>query len=562
MNIRAKLTTLLQDAVTQAGIEYDGDIALEYPVELSRGDFATPLAMKLGKQLGQNPRELAEQITTHLGARLPSEVDRVEVAGSGYINFILSNTFFASLKQKIIDSKNEWGANDKLATQTYLLEHSSPNLFKPFHIGHLVNNFVGASLERIVAISGAKTHTVSFPSDVSPGIAKAIWGLIDLSYTNQFTIEQVGEAYTHGSQAYKEDRDAKMRIDEINREIYESQDTDAYRLYKEGRALSLEYFQSITTRLGSSFERLFFESECEIVGKEIVRTYTGSVFVESDGAIIFEGSKYGLFDNVFINSQGFGTYLCKDTGLISKKFATYNFDCSLTVTDIEQKQHFQLLKKAVEQINPSWSEKSHFIHHGRLALSSGKISSRDGKVPLAEDLLYEVGNRVLEKMQGRDIDNPEQVAEKVAQSALKYAILRSATGKNIVFDFERDLSFEGTSGPYIQYAFVRAKSALLEAEELLTGSEPAIRTGKAPELERQLLRFPDMVTRSLDDYSPHHIAHYAYELASEFNSFYAQTKIADASNPDMRANIDLVKAVGQTLHNALYLLGIDTVDEM
>lgn len=562
MNTRQELATLVQDAITQAGYKYDGEIVLEYPADMSMGDFATPVAMKLGKQLGQNPREVAVQIIKSIGGELPSNVINVQAAGPGYINFTLSDWFWTNLKQEILEQKDDWGKNDTLAGQTYLVEHSSPNLFKPFHVGHLVNNFVGASIERIVAVSGATTHTVSFPSDVSPGIAKAVWGLMDMGLDNEFTIEQVGEAYAHGSTAYKEDEVAKARIDEINVEIYQAADTRAYKIYQEGRALSLDYFQNITARLGSSFEQLFPESECEVAGKEIVQNNLGSVFKESDGAIIFEGSKYGLFDNVFVNSQGYGTYLAKDIGLLSKKFAAYDFNCSLTVTDIEQKQHFQLLKKAAEQIEPQWSDKSTYIHHGRLSLTSGKISSRGGGVPLALDLLDEVKARVLAKMQDRIISDPARTAERVAQAALKYAIVRSATGKNIVFDFERDLSFEGTSGPYIQYAYVRAMSALRDARALLSGDEATTRVGETPNLERLLARYPDAVQRALSDYSPHHIAHYAYELAQEFNSFYAQTKIADAANPDLAANIALVEAVAQTLHNALYLLGIDTVEEM
>lgn len=562
MNIREELQTLVADALASLGIEHDGKVVIDYPADMSMGDFASPVALKIAKQRGENPRELAEQIQQEFNQEVVW-LASTEVAGPGFINFTLSQSYWDSLRSDVLEHGDTWGTQQTLAGQIYLVEHSSPNMFKPFHVGHLVNNFIGASLNNIVTANGAQTHVVSFPSDVSPGIAKAVWGLLDMGLADDFTIEQVGEAYAHGSTQYQENEETKQAIDAINLALYRHEKGEAYTVYQRGLELSYQYFESITARLGSSFEQYFPESECEVAGKKIVHENIPGVFVESEGAIIFEGSKHGLFDNVFINSAGYGTYLCKDIGLLSKKFDAYNFQQSITVTDIEQKQHFQLVKKAAEQINPDWSDKSEYIQHGRLSLTSGKISSRDGGVPLAARLLDEVKDRVLDKMQDREISNRQDTAEAVAQSALKYAILKTAAGKNIVFDFEKDLSFEGTSGPYIQYAYVRAVNAVKQAENLSAPSaENTERQGVTPVLERMLVRYPDTVRRALEDYSPHHIAGYLYELAAEFNSWYAVTKIADADNPDMLANISLAKAVAQTLKNGLSILGIQTVDRM
>ena len=562
MNISDQLTQLISDALQSAGIEYTDEIVLDYPADLSQGDFATPIALKLSKQLEQNPQKVADRIVTGFDGQLPDYVTSISVAGPGFINFTLSKKYWADLKQTISEKQDKWGTLEDLSGQTHLVEHSSPNMFKPFHVGHLVNNFVGASLDKIIANAGAQTVSLSFPSDVSPGIAKAVWGLIDMGIAENFTIDQVGEAYAHGSTQYKEDEATKERINQINLDLYNHVDTDEFKVYEKGLAMSYKYFVDITTRLGSTFEAFLPESECEIEGKQIVKDNTPKVFTESQGAVIFEGSKYGLFDNVFVNSQGFGTYLCKDIGLLSKKFAQFEFDHSITITDIEQKQHFQLVKKAAEQINADWSTKSTYIQHGRLALTSGKISSRDGGVPLAVDLLEEVKNRVLDKMKDRDIKDKDSVAEQVALSALKYSILKTAAGKNIVFDFEKDLSFEGASGPYIQYAYVRAQATITKAQVIEEDSVVGPRNGDTPDLERMLVRFPHVIEKSLAEYSPHHIAGYLFELASEFNSFYAQTKIADETNPDMQNNIELVRAFSVTIKNGLNLLGIQTVEKM
>ena len=449
-----------------------------------------------------------------------------------------------------------------LEGQDWLVEHSSPNMFKPFHVGHLVNNFVGASLERVIRAQGAEVTAVSFPSDVSPGIAKAVWGLMDMGRANFFTIEDIGDAYARGSVRYKEDLEVKKEIDSINLELYQGQDTKAYKVYRKGLVLSEEYFLNITKRLGSVFSALLPESVCEPEGKRIVRENMGIVFEESDGAIIFRGSEHGLFDNVFINSAGYGTYLTKDIGLMSLKQKNYDFDRSLTVTDIEQKQHFQLLVKAAEQIPELRANKFQYVQHGRLTLTSGKISSRDGGVPLAEDLLEDVIERVQDKAKEKTGELNSQEAEVIAQAALKYTILRTSAGKNIVFDLERDLSFEGDSGPYLLYSYVRARAALAKINNIDRSRSINTRTEDVPELQRMLVRFPDYVAKGFTDYSPHHVAGYLQQLAATFSSFYAETKINDPDNPDMEENVRLVEAFALTMKNGLALLGIGTVERM
>lgn len=566
MNIRLEIQSVIEAALRAMDIAVPENIVIDYPERLEMGDFATPIAMQLAKQMDRNPRELADNIAKqiNLETRSPSWLEKVEIAGPGFINFTLSKYFWQNHTQNVLARGAQWGWGNVLEGEHWLIEHSSPNMFKPFHIGHLVNNFVGASLVRIIAAQGADVTQVSFPSDVSPGIAKAVWGLMNMGITDNFSIQDIGDAYAHGSTQYKESELAKTEIDRINLEIYQKQNTAAYEVYRQGLALSEQYFLDITARLGSTFAGLLPESVCEIEGKEIVRTHTPAVFEESEGAVIFRGSRYGLFDNVFINSAGFGTYLTKDIGLMSLKLKQYDFDRSITVTDIEQKQHFQLLKKSAEQIDTLQAEKSEYIQHGRLALTSGKISSRDGGVPLAEELLDAVTVKVQQKASEKTGELDSEDAERVAQAALKFAILKTSAGKNIIFDFETDLSFEGNSGPYLQYTCVRSRSVI---KQINHSGPTAVKLETArceiiPNLERMLVRFPDYVMKALNDFSPHHVAGYLQQLAAEFNSFYANTKINDPENPDMQHNVLLVEAFAQTMKNGLWLLGIETVERM
>jgi arginyl-tRNA synthetase len=426
-----------------------------------------------------------------------------------------------------------------------------------------------------VRAAGADVTPLSFPSDVSPGIAKAVWGILDSDMQEGFTIEQIGDAYVKGSEAYKEDGADKERIDEINTNIYnQNKDSEEYKVYTKGRELSLDYFKYITTRLGSTFDGFIFESESEVVGKEIIQQNTPKVFEESDGAVIFRGSEHGLFDNVYINSAGFGTYLAKDTGLLSIKFDKYTFDKSITITDIEQKQHFELVKKSAELINKEWAERSLYLQHGRLALTTGKISSRDGGVPLAVDILDTVKSAALKRAVDSNSEISDEVAEQVAIGAIKYAIIRVGMGKNIVFDLEKSLSFEGDSGPYLQYTYARCKSVLAKsgnlARSLLARLHKLFAINhsivmpagwQVTNIEKLLYRFPEVVERAALEYEPHYMANYLNELASAYNSWYSQGKILDGSN-QQSYKLALTEAVAHTIKNGLSLLGIETPERM
>ncbi len=555
MNSKQAIIYLLNKAFSDAGFELGADVHIEHPQDMSHGDWACTSALAYAKKNGLNPQEVAAKVLENISN---DSVEKAQVAGPGFINLTLTNAYW---KKQLESIDASWGTIDKLKGQRWLVEHSSPNLFKPFHIGHLVNNAMGNSLTHIFKASGAEVLELSFPSDIGPGIAKAVWGLMDKGWTDGFTIEQVGEAYAHGSTQYKENEKVKETIHEINRKIYNKTDSTEYDLYQKGTEFSLKYFQDMVADLGTTFDGIIFETESEVKGKELVNGHINNVFEKSDGAIIFRGSDYGLFDNVFINSDGFGTYLAKDLGLVWHKFDRYApFDRSVYVTDMEQKQHFQLVAKSSGLINPEWEEKSLFLQHGRLSLTSGKISSRHGNVPLAEDLIAGVEANVFEKMKDRDIDESDKkdVARAVAIGALRYALLKSSMGKDMVFDFEKSLSFEGNSGPYIQYTYVRTKSILDKIKKPNEVPIPSV----VPDVARLLERFPESIQKSLKDYSPHHVAQYVYELAQSFNSFYAETKIADEANSDFAYNVALTQAVATTLQKGLDLLGIDVVERM
>jgi len=551
--MKAVLKEKIKEVLTMLGIE-GVEPVMEHPADFSHGDFATNVAMVAAKDAGMNPRELAKKIVQELGTIEIENVEKIEVAGPGFINFHLSRNYYASVLQNT--SIETWGRNDSLQDRRVLIEKSAPNLFKPFHVGHLLNISIGESLSRLNRFSGADVTDVAYPSDISLGVAKAVWSILKNNKEDELSIAAMGEAYVDGTQQYGESEKAKKEIDAINIALNKKEKGDAWRVYETGRKLNLEYFEAITKRLGSEFAGMFFESTSGEIGKEIVLKNVPGVFEESQGAVIFKGEAYGLHTRVFITSQGLPVYESKDIGLLKQKFDTYHPDISIVITDVEQKQYFEVIKKAASLINETWGRNSVYWQHGRLRFVGGKVSSRYGNVPLAEELIEQVKAIVSEKQSRGD----KNVSEHVAIAALKYAFLRSGSGKNIVFDFEQSIAVDGDSGPYLQYTHARAVSVLEKAGEAMMINHSSLVPKEVAEFERLLPRFPAVVERAAFEYEPHHVTTYLTELASSFNSWYAKERILGDTHEAYK--LMLTRAFATTMKNGLWLLGIEAPERM
>ena len=536
---------------------------LSVPVEYEHGDYTTNAALVYAKQLSVNPKSLANEIAEVL--KQHPDVERVKVAGPGFVNIVLKSETLTRSLASVLESGPDWGKSELWKGKNVLIEKSAPNLFKPFHVGHLLNISIGESLSRLVRAAGAQVTDLSYPSDISLGVSKAIWSLMrSSSLEDKFTVHDLGKAYVQGTVAYDEDEDAKSEIIEINRKLNEKVPSVEYDLYRKGVDINLEYFKRITARLGSTFDDMFFETESGIVGKKIVESHLNSVFTESQGAIVFKGEDYGLHTRVFITSKGLPVYEAKDIGLLELKFDKYNPDLSVVITDIEQRQYFEVVKQAASLINPAWAERSLYWQHGRLRFEGAKVSSRYGNVPLAEDLLEQVKDKVRDHvMQSVHVAEEDHavLTEQIALGALKYAFLKSSVGHSIVFDFEQSVSLTGDSGPYVQYSYARASSILRSATE--AGLTPTIGDTLSESQRiviRHLLQFPDVITRAVDDFSPHHVAHYMGELASLYNGWYAKERII--GDPEAEHRLAITQAVAITLRNALTVLGIPAPERM
>jgi arginyl-tRNA synthetase len=415
---------------------------------------------------------------------------------------------------------------------------------------------------------GVTVVRANYQGDVGMHIAKCLYGIL---YNPEFAIENagtgvkervsfLGKAYATGSTAYEEDAVVKKKIGEINKKIY-AKDSSILALYQITRQWSLDYFETIYKRVGSHFDRYYFESEVYISGKDIVQKgLDRRIFEKSDNAIIFRGSQYGLHDRVFITGEGNPTYEGKEMGLGPLQFRENNPDLIMHVVGPEQAGYFQVVFEALAQLDPKTRGKEYHLVYGWVKLKHGKMSSRTGKVILGEWLIDEAKKKIIEKY----AVSPE-IAEQIAVSAVKYSFLKVGLGQEIAFDLDESISFEGNSGPYLQYTYVRTQSVLRKVK---SPQPPLSRGGSVCGVEerevlRLLVRFPEVVEEAAMRYAPNIVCTYLFELAQAFNVFYQKNQILKAEDEGVRAfRLELTKATGKVLKDGLRLLGIQAPKRM
>ena len=554
-------------------LQVEGGFDVLYPRDMKNGDYSTNIALIEAKKTNKISKELAEEMVQKLKVEIFDDVEKIEVAGPGFINFFLKPEYFAShIPTMLTDSS--YGKSEKLLGKKVICEYTDPNPFKEFHIGHLMSNTIGEAISRIIEAQGAEVKRACYQGDVGLHIAMSVWAITDLKLDIEKAESQdLGKAYVHGSTKYKEDQNVQKEIVEINKKIFSREDSLINKIYDSGRKVSLDYFETIYKKLGTKFDFYFFESEVSQFGKEVVEKNLGSIFEKSDGAIIFHGEEHdsSLHTRVFINKEGLPTYEAKELGLSKIKYDTYPYDISIVITGNEINEYFRVLLKAMFLVFPHLSEKTKHLSHGMLRLPQGKMSSRTGTVITAMSLLGLVKEKILEKMSDREMseDKKQEVAEIVAVGALKYSVLKQTIGKDIIFDFEKSLSFEGDSGPYLQYATVRANSILKKIPQ-----GPSLGTKDGPweegvpdgwqttNLERMFERFPSVVEKAGEECSPSYISTHLIQLAGEFNSFYASHKIIDGTDSTSPYKLAMTQSFSNVMTYGLNLLGIKVPDEM
>lgn len=594
----------------------DQDLSLEVSIiEDSRfGDLTTNIALQSFKLIPTDRQgvyvrnipvragsalEMAETIKSFYETVNDENIEKIEVAGPGFINFFLNQKYLMDNLQRVIQKDASYGTTSNKGGQKEMVEFTDPNPLKEFHIGHLYSNAVGESISRLIASQGATVYRACYQGDVGLHVAKAIYGiklkLTELGKTFEelesefqrvnnldnatnfdtqaLRAQFLGQSYAMGAFAYDENEEQKAQIIEINKKVYSKSDDEINAFYKIGKRWSMEYFEEIYSLLGTKFDKYYFESEVGDRGLEIVKSNMGSVFTEENGAVIFPEEKSGLHTRVFINSLGLPTYEAKELGLAPTKYEDFSYDKSIVITGNEINEYFKVLLKALSLIEPELASKTLHISHGMVRLPDGKMSSRSGNVITGMYLVNSAREKIRErmKMSEKNVhdDSTEliEAVDRIAVSAIKYAFLKVGVGNNLEFNLDDSISLEGNTGPYLQYTYVRTRSVLLKSKNINQSGDEVIKNTPTEELEpeevellRYISQYPYRVEFASNGYSPNLLCSYLFILSQKYNHFYEKCKVIGSENEAFR--LELTRATGIIVRNGLYLLGISTVEKM
>lgn len=519
----------------------------------------------------QRAQELAEAIKSHL-RESPPGFSHIE-AVNGYLNLYFSTAEYA---RRVVDTVlvegESYGRGDD-RDQTVMVEYSQPNTHKSFHVGHLRNVILGGSICRILNFAGYEVIRANYLGDIGLHVVKWMW-----NYLKNHPGEEPGDNKTHWMNEIYAEADQLFQDPESEAEVRElyarwnEKDPDVVALWKKTRQWSLEGFEQIYDQLGEEFDRIYFESDVEDAGTDLVEGMIEAgiaqdarpeepVFIDLD-AVVGTENEYRVL--VVLRSDGSSLYATKDLPLAIQKFEEYDLDRSVYVIDVRQSLYMKQIFKTLEILGYPWADKLYHLAYELVNLPGNvTMASREGTVVLFDDLMTEATSRaraiVEQKNSELSEDVKDDIAEAVALGALKYTMLSRDNTKVVTFDWDAALDFNGQAAPYIQYAHVRAGSILRKAGEgLPRGADFSANLEKAEvDLIELLTRLPAEVQRASDEYRPLVIANLAFDLAKAFNDFYNTCQVLNAE-PEARAyRLRLVAAAQQVIATSLNLLGIN-----
>lgn len=539
----------------------------------------------------QKAQAIAEQVKAEIGS--VTGISHIE-AVKGYLNVYFKTSDYArQVVDEVLASKSDFGRGTAKGERV-MVEYAQPNTHHSFHIGHARNTILGEVLARLVEFAGFETIRASYPGDLGLGVITVMW-----AYDKFYKGQEPQGIHERGQWLLKIYAEATVKLEKkenetpeetAQREAYEAERREMYRKWDTGdayvrelwrvtREWSLEELRDILQILDVKMDVWFYESEVDEPSKVIIdelierniaedeRSKGGAVIVKIDEKLGLTKEKYRTA--VVLRSDGTSLYLTKDLALAKVKFEQYHVDRSIYVVDFRQSLHFQQAFKILEMWGFPQAEKCYHLSYGYVTLPEGAMSARRGRVALFKEVYDEATKRVLAVESEKTGNIPEserlKIAEQIGLGALVYSMLSVDNNKDIVFDINEALSFDGRTGPYIQNAHVRANSILKKAnvQDLTNASFDYELTKNEIELIEQISRFPNAVQQAANEYRPLVMAQYTYDLANAFHSFYHAVPVMQTEDEKIRnARLQLVAAAKQTIANALRLLDIQSPDVM
>ncbi len=537
---------------------------IEIPPKPEMGDFAFP-CFRLAKSYHKAPPMIAQDLKESIGNQ--AFLSEIKVVG-GYLNFYVDKAQYA---QQIIDKYNnatDYGCSDQGKDKTICIDYSSPNVAKNFHVGHLRTTIIGNSLYKIFSKLGYKVVRINHLGDWGTQFGKLIvaykkWGSREA--VEEKGIEELMDIYVKFHEEAEKD-------DSLNDEArawflkMEQGNEEALEIWQWFRDISLKEFMRVYNILGMEFDSFAGESFYRDKTADIIKRLTDDgLLKESQGAMIVPLDEYDMPPCIVAKKDGSSIYATRDLAAILYRKATYNFDRCLYVTGLEQKLHFAQVFKVIELMGNDYAKNLVHIPYGLVSLKSGKISSRKGNVIFAEDLLRESINKTTSIIEEKnpDIPDKEEVAKQVGIGAIIFNDLYNQRIKDVIFDWNKLLNFDGETGPYVQYTYARASSVLKKIGEVPDTIDYTLLTDEASiGLLKEIERYPQVIKDAAERYEPSVIARYSIDLAHAFNKFYheCQINVEDETTKYTRTNV--VKIARYIIKDALSLLGIQCPEQM
>lgn len=566
---KRKVAELLNNYISYLSVEKIQKI-IEKPPAGIEYTYAFP-TFKLAKHEKKNPVQIAKE----LGERIDDSDIFEEITAKGpYINFMVKTSI---VLDNIYTNQNNYGRfiskqrKNQFKPQRIVVEYPAPNTNKPLHLGHVRNMLIGSTLARILEYIGHQVFDVNLNNDRGIHICKSMlayqkWG--NGKKPDKKPDHFVGDYYVKYNQMLKKDEKLEEEAKELLK-LWEEKDTEVRALWKKLRKWALEGFQETYKKFNITFDKEYYESNFYYKGKKLIlKGLEEELFTERpDGAIVAELSKnYDLPDKVLLRSDGTSIYITQDIYLAHLKKKDFDYDKSIFIVGNEQRLYFQQLFAVLDMLG--YTEEKFHLSYGMINLPEGKMKSREGKVVDADDLVKEMKILAYEEVNQRypDLSNKEKLerAKIIGMSALKFFILKFNPMKDFVFNPEESISFEGETGPYIQYCYARIESIFNKSELKPEGEIDfeLLRHENEIRLIKLLHYFPEIVKEATDTYGIHLIPQYLLDLTQQFNSFYSTCPVISNNENLQKARLLLIKCVQIVVKCGLNLLGIKVLKEM
>jgi arginyl-tRNA synthetase len=566
---KVQIQTLVAAVIKKLYPEQQTPFKIDYPVQAEHGDYSCNAALILSKKLGKPPREIAEEISSKI--EKGSLIEKIEIAGPGFINFFLSDSLISSEIKKVLSEKEEYGKTKVGDSQNIIFEYSSPNIAKPLGVHHLLSTIIGQSLYNIHNHLGFKAISINHIGDWGTQFGKLIyaykkWG--DKSVVEKDPITELLKLYV---QFHNEAETDSSIEDEARKEFKNFEEGD-----KNNRELWEWFVEESMKEVNSTYDRIggihfdytqgesFYEDKMAPIiadGKE------KKIFVDGEqGALVMEFEDENMPTVPIQKKDGATLYITRDLATLKYRLETFDPVKVIYVVDIAQTLHFKQIFEGARRLG-WYGEQGFHAWFGRMHLKDGKASTRKGNVILLNDVLDEAVARAAKVIAEKnpDLKNKDEVARAVGIGAVKYNVLSQNRTTDITFDWDIMLSFDGNSAPYLQYSYARARSILRKSDTIQDQTNPD--TGDTDEkiraLTRLFPRFSEQIGMAAAECKPNILSNYIFELAQKFNSFYNSVPVLRADSEEKKVHrLQIVQSASQIIKNGLALLGVEVVEEM